>query len=455
MKFWLLFLFWVWAFPGFCQETVLSRAQALADIDTLVNRIVYTHPNPFTVCPESVFRKQIVRIREDMPDTLTAREFARELIPAVAMLGDGHTACIPPYPEPDALIFPQNVEIDWRDTTLYLAGGRSKVLFINNIPTCRILGNMVRYISGEGMHFRFKGVQGWFSELLDLLYAASAYSLVWVEPDGKQVEKVVRAVPYKEVRKKAEVGKNGTHQQNIDYAFRLSGDEETMLLEFNRFYDPDKFKVVIDSMFREIKERKIKNLVIDLRKNGGGNSDLGDELLQYLMHVPFAQIEMMEARVGRYTRSQSNEWRNFANNLRSGSAANGSYSVSFTDSSFTVSLPLTPLRKEPFRVSKRTKVYLLISNNTFSAAAIFSWAFQYFGGGIVIGEESGGMNVTFGDLQSFTLPYSHLQCAVSWKRFYQYGADYRDIHGTIPDVEVPAEQALEYTMEHLIHKGKK
>lgn len=74
--------------------------------------------------------------------------------------------------------------------------------------------------------------------------------------------------------------------------------------------------------------------------------------------------------------------------------------------------------------------------------------------GKIIGEESGGMNVTFGDVASYTLPFSQLQCGVSWKRFYHYGADDRDIHGTLPDVEVPADQALDYTFQHFVRKKR-
>lgn len=64
------------------------------------------------------------------------------------------------------------------------------------------------------------------------------------------------------------------------------------------------------------------------------------------------------------------------------------------------------------------------------------------------------MNVTFGDVWSYTLPHSCLHCGVSWKRFYHYGADERDIHGTLPDVEVPADRALDQ-VKQLVCKGKK
>ncbi|MEJ8606698.1 hypothetical protein JSO56_07155 [Riemerella anatipestifer] len=44
-----------------------------------------------------------------------------------------------------------------------------------------------------------------------------------------------------------------------------------------------------DSAFAEIKNRNIKNLIIDIRKNGGGNSMVGDILLQYIAKTNFRQ----------------------------------------------------------------------------------------------------------------------------------------------------------------------
>lgn len=425
------------------QQVTLSREQALADIDTLVNRIAYTHPDPFTVCPEADFRERIARIKAELPDSLTDRDLALKIIPCVVALGDGHTNVVLPsmQPTPDMLLFPGEVEIDWRDSTFNVKGDSAKVIRINDMPVQEVLGNMVRYAGGEQMFFRFFRVQQMFHGLLYLLYPDSVYRLVVCEPDGRQGERTLKALSYEQIIKQMQA--NNKQQvaktRRPDYAFQVSRDAKSMFFEFNRFYDLDKFKGFADSMFREIKERKIKNLVIDIRRNGGGDSKLGDELLQYLSHRPFVQFGKVQLRRGRYNRYLFED----DEDLRGTS-----------DTLFTITTSLIPLRKEPLRVSKKTKVYLLISPNTFSSASSFSWAFQYFKIGTVIGEESGGMNVCFGDVLSYVLPHSRLRCGVSWKKFCLYGADEQDIHGTIPDIEVPADQVLD-TVKQLIYKGKK
>ena len=98
-------------------------------------------------------------------------------------------------------------------------------------------------------------------------------------------------------------------------------------------------------------------------------------------------------------------------------------------------------------------VYLLISHRTFSSAASFSWAFKYFKMGKVIGEESGGMAVCFGNIIHQQLPYSKINYWVSHKKFNMYGATDENNHGTIPDFEVRSENALDYTIELIQRKN--
>lgn len=44
-------------------------------------------------------------------------------------------------------------------------------------------------------------------------------------------------------------------------------------------------------MFADLKAQGIQNLIIDIRNNGGGDSELGDELLKYLLAKPFHNMK--------------------------------------------------------------------------------------------------------------------------------------------------------------------
>lgn len=69
--------------------------------------------------------------------------------------------------------------------------------------------------------------------------------------------------------------------------------------------------------------------------------------------------------------------------------------------------------------------------------------------GTVVGEETGGMNVSFGDILTYRLPISGLSTTLSYKRFWHYGADEQEIHGTMPDYTVPQAQAPEFVKKRM------
>ena len=53
-------------------------------------------------------------------------------------------------------------------------------------------------------------------------------------------------------------------------------------MDFREFSDVERMESFADSMFTALRKNKIGNLIIDLRKNGGGNSSVGDRLLRYI-----------------------------------------------------------------------------------------------------------------------------------------------------------------------------
>jgi C-terminal processing protease CtpA/Prc len=112
---------------------------------------------------------------------------------------------------------------------------------------------------------------------------------------------------------------------------------------------------------------------------------------------------------------------------------------------------LIPLRENPLRYSGNT--YLLTGNFTFSSASSLAWAFQYFKMGKIIGEETGGLIVSYGNVFDAILPNTGLPYGISKWKVYGYGASEDQKHGVIPDIIVPAEKAMDTAIE--IIKNKK
>ena len=95
---------------------------------------------------------------------------------------------------------------------------------------------------------------------------------------------------------------------------------------------------------------------------------------------------------------------------------------------------------------------LLTSNHTFSSASSFANAFKEADCGMIVGEETGGMTVSFGDMMYWTMPVSGIVTTISYKRFWDMNSDEHDIHGVIPHIPIKAENALETAIKHFRKK---
>lgn len=295
---------------------------------------------------------------------------------------------------------------------------------------------MLVYCSGERPFFRLSKINRDFVYFLYMLYPSETFD-IRCETDGTEKRYRIKAMSYNEVV--TAIPK--TVKQLQSYSLYIPDTlQNTAIMEFNAFADIDRFEVFADSMFRVLKEKEIGNLIIDMRMNGGGDSRIGDELFQYVSPVPFQQFEKEIVRFSDLLRKLAS--REFTD--KHSTKPNGIEVIEIGDK-------LIPLRPNPLRYTGN--VYLLISHTTFSSAGSFSWAFKKFDMGKIIGEESGGMSVCFGNIVIFRLPHSKIASTISFARMYEYKADDKDIHGTMPDVEIPANKAMDYAIKQIKKSG--
>ena len=73
----------------------------------------------------------------------------------------------------------------------------------------------------------------------------------------------------------------------------------------------------------------------------------------------------------------------------------------------------------------------------------------------VIGEETGGWAVSFGNIIPQKLPCTGIGYNISYKKFYHYGATDENTHGTLPDYDVKAENAMDFAIDLIMNKTVK
>lgn len=188
----------------------------------------------------------------------------------------------------------------------------------------------------------------------------------------------------------------------------------------------------VKEAFARFKEAEVEAVVIDMRDNPGGNSLVGDTILQYLTDKPYRMVASVNVKVSEQSKARELRLNNYRIEDPVGT-------ILRFDGEFKMPAP-SPL-------NFNGDVYVLTSRCTASSAMRFASVIKDFEFGTVVGEETGGLPTNFGDFITFNLPETNLELRVSHKYFVRPGG-FDDRRGVLPDVEVPASQALGWVLSN-------
>jgi len=425
------------------------------DVDSLTKYIEETHVNAFYKFPKNKFFKEADSIKSAIIKPLNVFDFYFLTASLIAKLEDGHTSLMFPlkeYFDLNPCFFPYHDKLSNKEPFISIISpfqtikseipSKAEIISINGIESNKIIKDIIKFNSGESDNIKLDHGTNFFLCYLNKLYGMTDSYKVKYKINDKLETKNIDGIKYDALIKqmKQDTTKESTSEQ-VDYSLKLLSETKTAIIDFERFNDAKKFSVFIDSAFGQIKTNKIENLIIDIRNNGGGDSQIGDIFFQYISHVPYIQYLKDKIKYSnlqkenykmRFSMSQDSSW------LYSINKPNGL--IEEENDSSTMKLQDNPLRFNG-------NVYLLTSISTFSSAACFAQCFKYYKMGKIIGEETGGWIIHYGDVINASLPNTKLNLTISHKLWYEIGAEENDFHGTIPDINVPSEKALDYTIE--------
>jgi C-terminal processing protease CtpA/Prc len=471
----------------FRPDSVFVGDTLRADIDSLSNAIMASHPNPYAFCTKEDFYLASVRAKSEIGDSCTLARFTSIVGRFLQVMKDSHTC--PDYGHlqrmqvnHDGYLLPLNVYsvgdehfVDIGRTNELPRG--SKLLSINGRSMDELLRQADDYSCIEGTaevgrervrDAVFPSVVGLFSEVCD------TNTIELLEPGTNAVKNMVMLGLDEEawIARQRKASK-----LEFDSLFHLSfgNSNEMALLKIGTFApsNGNTYRRFVKHAFKRIKEKQCDNLIIDLRDNGGGSSGWVEYLYSFLDSTGHNTPSNIIGKASKLARSRGSLSKPAARWM-----IRKFYKRDENVSAFLKLYELEDGKLDTFYFEQRTKqrkrfvfpgnCYLIINGLTASASVDFTNTFKQNQRGVVVGEPClGPIRGTFGNPTLYMLPHSHMKISMSTIRYNYDNTFQYDPEPIMPDYVVPTKVSdlalpgskhrdtqLEF-IEALIFKNKK
>jgi len=383
---------------------------AIKDMDYVMQMLRERHPawleedNQRVRDTEACYEEEVHRIRESGEYLITVLEEWKAISRIMHCLYDGHSGVYPTY---------------------------SNMLYIDDFTQLRS-GNRIVMIDGisyEELLKRFLDVYYYETEsyaqaVFDSNVTCCEAYLNWIDidtSDGVDITFDERGteetyhygfVPIEEVKGYDE----DTEDEQPWVYYEIDNDAGVGIFTLTSCIYNDEYKRTVKEFFDAVEDAGIRNVIVDLRWNGGGSSMVGDEFIHYL-DVDGYYSWPAHVRFGNFLYKSD---KSYIRNPRSGAGFDGN-------------------------------VYILTNRKTFSAAMDFTMLIMDNGLGTVVGEESGNLPDSYGDILLFNTPCSQLRFSVSYKRWFRLD-ETKSGQPLIPDYPCDSAEAMDKAYELILEK---
>ncbi|UCC83952.1 MAG: hypothetical protein JSW46_03175 [Gemmatimonadota bacterium] len=434
----------------------VSTAACQQDLDVYVRLIDEVHGDPYSFVPEEAFRAKAAEMKARVAamgvDSIQLVDCYFYLQELAAVMQDEHTdiSILSGWWDAMPSAFPIRVKIV--DGVFYAAEDLSgsgipsyaELVSIDEVPLSAVLAEIMPYQNNTLHHYKLQAIE---EEFHFWLQARSRLEAPWdVEyvSDGELRSVRVEGIDRQEFRERTE------HEEGYS-AYSLDVEGVTVpVLDIPRFWYPDKagYQSFMDSFF--IAHAEDPYLVIDARRNPGGDGRWGFYVLDYLTDAEYETMKRFTHRVSEpykavrryYIRDEYYRrgiplvlsfppvyrwlgdygWRKEAEEILSADV--GTY----------LELGGDPWDRDEGKRTFEGETFLLTSHYTNSAAVVFAAAFKYNKMGTIVGRETGGRESFMSDPIFIELPGTTLRAKIPVAILELVGDN--PSRGVLPDVEV-------------------
>lgn len=439
-----------------------SKQQLQGDFTELRNILEQKHPSLYWYTAKDSMDYYFDSLYHAIPDSMTELQFGWNILaPLTQKIHCGHTSfgmsknwgkymrgkIIPSFP-----LFVKA----WGDTMLITGNLNKKdsvlkpgmlITSINNIPNRQVIQKIFEYLPLDGYadnvnYIRISGNFPYYHRNVFGLY--KNYRVGYIDSTGKQQSIVIPMwAPKEDTSKKKDIRQlakpkkpSKKERQEFDRSLTIDSSINTAVLTLNTFSNGNgrHLRSFIKHCFKTISEQGIRNLVIDLRSNGGGDINLSVLLTKYLRNTPFKVADSAYSISKNFSpftsRIKTGFWSNLALLFISKKRKDGLYHFGYWE---------RHLYKPKSNYHFNGQTYVLINGPTFSASTLFCNAVKGQENIKLVGEEAGGgwhgnNGIMIPDI---TLPLTKLRVRLPFFRLVQFNHVAKNGSGVPPDIYIP------------------
>jgi hypothetical protein len=389
----------------------IAPALLIKDLHTLQKVIVQNHPSTYWYTPKDSMDFYFSSALASIKDSMSAWAFKNVVASYLTNIKCGHTSVhfspklTKQYASYRFPQFPLQLKV-WKDSAVVIGNLHLKdsifkrgtiVTGINQLPIKHLVDSMYGIISTDGNSINFKSqvltnnFAGWYKARFG--DADSVYQISYIDSAGNaKTSSIVAYVPPKPKKdslKKTTDTANKSKTTNPvavkKWTLLIDSSVNTAFMNLSSFSGSGLRKFMRQS-FRTIKTRGVKNLVVDLRRNGGGNIKNSTRLSQYISDHSFKIADSVVANnrgIGKVPLSSflNVMYYALAKTVISKKEADGKFHFKRFEKHY-----YAPIIKNHFDGS----VYILQGGYTFSASTLFTSPLIKQKNVTIVGEETGG-----------------------------------------------------------------
>ncbi len=464
------------------------------DVNKIHKQLVKHHPKIYQYISKEKLDHKFDSLSKTIVKPINSQQFFEKIAPIIANVRQGHISVRPPFKrfskaerqkrvkqkfeffnldleEFNDKVYVSNV-IDKKDSLLIGA----QVVTIDKEPVYDLVNKFKTYFTSDGYNKtlqkrfvknRFKSFFNVNKGIIDSLNVTfkkndSTFLRVFkrvakstTKIDSTQVEKTIKDKRLtKTERKENKLKQKEKKKFNYKYGYIKSRKEFTRNLKYIgkdstvaymkiRGFTTGGYEDFYKESFAKIDSLKTKDLIIDLRDNGGGRLSEIDDLYSYLATEDYIMINPCEV----------NSRIPFLKMFMSNTSSIGTKVFIGVFSPFLLVHNFLKVKKEDgklfykFKQSKKKehnalgykgKIYVLINGNSFSASSIISTKLKATGRAVFVGEETGGAynGTVAGIFKNYKLPTSKVNVRIGLMQLETPHKIAPDGYGVTPDVKI-------------------